>query len=201
MSIPPPPQAPVAHAGDAPSVWVLRFMPLIKHGGSVLDLAAGHGRHARILARAGLMVEAVDRHPAALEVLRGIDGVHAHAADLESGNWPYASRRFDAVLVTNYLWRPLFPALVGALAAGGVLIYETFGIGNERFGKPSNPEFLLRPGELLEVARQSGLGVLAFESGLVSHPRAAIVERICARRQDHEAPPPRLDAAVDPDTF
>lgn len=199
MSAAHPAQA--AHADGAPSPWVLRFMPLIRRAGSVLDLAAGHGRHARSLAGTGLAVAAVDRDPAALDALREIVGVEALKADLESGAWPYAARRFDAVVVTNYLWRPLLPALVGALAADGVLIYETFGIGNERFGKPSNPDFLLRPGELLDVARQFKLRVVAFESGFVGRPRPAIVERICARRQDIETPAAALDPILAADTF
>ncbi len=196
-----PPSGKTSHADGSPSAWVLRFLPLVRRAGTVLDLAAGHGRHSRVLAGTGFAVTAVDRDPAALHVLRGISGVEAHEADLESGPWPYAARRFDAIVVTNYLWRPLLPALVGALAPDGVLIYETFGIGNERFGKPSNPDFLLRPGELLDLALRFQLGVVAFENGLVSRPRLAIVERICARRQGVETPAAPLDQMLPADTF
>ncbi len=189
------------HASPAASRWVMRFAPLIGAGGTVLDLAAGHGRHARALAEAGLAVEAVDRDPAALEALRRLTGVRVHAADLEAGAWPFAARLFDAIVVTNYLWRPLLPHLAASLAPGGVLIYETFGVGNEKFGKPSNPVFLLRNGELLEFARSSALAVVAFESGLVARPGLAVVERICARRTDANAAPAPLDQGIGTDTF
>lgn len=195
------PAAPAPHTLQAPSPWVMRFAALIRTGGTVLDLAAGHGRHARVLVETGLAVEAVDRDPAALEALRRIAGVHVHAADLEAGPWPFAGAAFDAIVVTNYLWRPLLPDLAAALAPGGVLIYETFGVGNEKYGKPSNPEFLLRNGELLEFARNSALAVLAFESGLVARPGPAVVERICARRADLHAAPARLHQGGTPDTF
>lgn len=179
----------------------MRFAPLVRAGGTVLDLAAGHGRHARALARAGLAVEAVDRDPVALEALRRLAGVQVHAADLEAGAWPFAARQFDAIVVTNYLWRPLLPHLAASLAPGAVLIYETFGVGNEKFGKPSNPEFLLRNGELLEFARSSVLTVVAFESGLVARPGLAVVERICARRTDTNVAPAPLDQGIGTDTF
>jgi SAM-dependent methyltransferase len=162
---------------------VARFAGLTRPGGQVLDLAAGMGRHAALFAAAGMRVTAVDRDPAALAALRGIAGVQVIEADLEGGTaWPLAQRHFDAVVVTNYLWRPLFPAIAAALAEGGVLIHETFGIGNEKFGRPSNPDFLLRAGELLEFARGAGLEVVAYERGLVRSPKAAVIERICARR-------------------
>lgn len=167
----------------------------------VLDLAAGHGRHARALAAAGLAVDAVDRDQAALDALRRITGVRVHAADLEAGAWPFAARLFDAIVVTNYLWRPLLPHLAASLAPGGVLIYETFGVGNEKFGKPSNPEFLLRNGELLEFARSSALTVVAFESGLTARPGLAVIERICARRADAHAAPAPLHSGTGTDTF
>lgn len=129
----------------------------------------------------GHAVHAVDRDPAALASLRAIDGVTAVDADLEAGAWPFAGRRFDGIVVTHYLWRPLFPHLVAALAEGGILIYETFGVGNESFGKPSNSHFLLRPGELLEVAQVAGLATVAFETGFTALPKPAVIERICAR--------------------
>jgi SAM-dependent methyltransferase len=183
------------HGHDLPpSPWVLRFAHLPRPGGQVLDLAAGMGRHAALFAAAGMKVEAVDRDPAALEALRRINGVKVIEADLEAGApWPFAAHRFDAVVVTNYLWRALFPRIAGSLAPGGVLIYETFGIGNERHGRPSNPDFLLKSGELLEFARDAGLEVVAYERGLVNVPKAAVIERICARRAP--AAPARLDAS------
>ena len=176
-------RAGAAHAGlDQPSPWVARFVALMRCGGTALDLAAGHGRHARLLAAAGLAVEAVDRDAAALAALRGIAGIVVREADLEAGVWPYPEREFDVVVVTNYLWRPLLPHLSRALAPGGVLVYETFGAGNEKLGKPSNPQFLLEPGELLALARDTDLAVVAYECGFTAHPKPAMVQRICARR-------------------
>lgn len=172
----------VGHPGlIEPSAWVLRFAPLVRSAGSVLDLACGNGRHARWFAARGCLVEAADRDAAALALLAGADRIHTNCCDLEHAPWPYAGRRFDAIVVTNYLHRPLFPRLVEALAPEGVLIYETFMTGNERFGRPANPEFLLRPGELLEHA-SGALEVIAFEQGEVARPKAAVVQRICALR-------------------
>lgn len=161
-----------------PSPWLLRFSALIPARGRVLDHACGSGRHARWLARRGFMVEATDRDRVALVALDGEAGVSTREVDLEQGQWPYAGKTFDAVVVTNYLFRPRFDLLLEALVPGGVLIYETFMIGNERFGKPSNPEFLLAPGELLQ--RVAGWHVVAFEQGEVSAPRPAAIQRICA---------------------
>lgn len=158
----------------APSEWVERWAPLVEHG-PVLDVASGSGRHARFFAKRGLEVVAVDREP------QEIPGVTFVKADLEDGSpWPFAGRRFGAVIVTNYLHRPLMNLLEETLDAGGVLIYETFMAGNEKFGKPSNPAFLLRPGELLEAF--AGLTVVAFEQGLVERPKPAAIQRLCARR-------------------
>ena len=187
------------HAGDAPaSAWVRRFVPLFRPCGTVLDLAAGGGRHAVLLAAAGLQVDAVDRDPVALANLQGIGGVKVTAADLEAGAWPFAGRLFDGIVVTNYLWRPLLAVLAASLSPGGLLIYETFRIGNERFGRPSNPEFLLRQGELLDFARAAALEVIAFESGQVELPRLAVVERICARRTGADEMPAPLAGPPDP---
>lgn len=181
------------HAGDASaSPWVRRFVPLFRPCGTVLDLAAGAGRHSILLAAAGLHVEAVDRDPAALAVLQGVTGVKVTAADLEGGAWPFAGRLFDGIVVTNYLWRPLLAVLAASLSPGGLLIYETFRVGNEKFGRPSNPDFLLRQGELLDFARAAALEVVAFESGQVELPRPAVVERICARRPGGDETPARL---------
>jgi SAM-dependent methyltransferase len=175
------------HRHDTPSPWVERFAPLIQAGGSVLDLACGFGRHSRYLASRGLRVTAVDRDPEAIASLRGIANVTATVADLEGGPWPFPGSRFDAVVVTNYLWRPLFPALLDALDPAGVLLYETFAVGNEKFGKPTNPDFLLRPGELLDVAR-GRLAVIAFEELCVDVPKPAMLQRICAVGPLHSRP-------------
>jgi SAM-dependent methyltransferase len=162
-----------------PSNWVRRFAPLIASGGAVLDLASGSGRHARFLAGLGLRVEAADRDADALATLAGVSGIRSRCVDLENDPWPYATACFDGVIVTNYLFRPRFDALLDLLTPGGVLIYETFMVGNEALGKPSNPDFLLRPGELLERVRPR-LTVIAFEQGRVEQPKPACVQRICA---------------------
>jgi len=162
---------------DEPSPWVRRWAESIRPGGAVLDVAAGNGRHARWLARLGFEVDAVDRDASALH---GIGGVAALEADIEAEAWPYAGRRFDAVVVTNYLHRPLLPTLVDSLEPGGLLVYETFARGNERFGKPSNPAFLLEPGELLEAVR-GRLRILAYEDLVQGEPRPAAIQRIAAR--------------------
>lgn len=171
------------HMSEKTSLWIERFLPLIAAGGSVLDLACGQGRHALLLAQHGYRVEAVDRD---VEALAGISakapGIVTRAADLEAGPWPYHGRAFDGIVVANYLFRPLLPALLSALDVNGVLIYETFMVGNERFGKPSNPAFLLRSGELLDVVRRK-LTVVAFEQGQVDAPRPAVMQRLCATRR------------------
>jgi SAM-dependent methyltransferase len=167
------------HFVDAPSPWIVRWSAEITAGGRVLDLACGAGRHARYLAGRGFAVDAVDRDSALFQDPPA--NVALLMADLEGGAWPYAGRSFDAIVVANYLHRPLFPVLIEALAPGGILIYETFALGNERFGKPSNPDFLLRPGELLEVARGK-LRVLGYEDIYLQAPKPAMVQRLCARK-------------------
>jgi SAM-dependent methyltransferase len=167
----------MAHDSEAPSEWVARWAPRISAGARVLDVASGRGRHARWLAARGHPVDALDRDADALGALAGIAGVTTYCADIEAGAWPCEPGVYGGVVVTNYLHRPLFPALLAALAPGGVLIYETFAAGNERYGRPSNPAFLLRPGELLEVVR-GRLRVIAYED--VKDPRPALVQRICA---------------------
>lgn len=142
----------------------------------MLDLACGGGRHSRYLAARGHEVLAVDRDPACGAALAGVEGVEFRRLELEAGEWPLAGERFDAVVVTNYLWRPRLVALADLLSPGGILIYETFADGHAAFGKPSNPDFLLRPGELLRVF--SSLRVLAFEDGEVARP--ARVQRLAA---------------------
>ena len=148
-------------------------------GGEVLDLACGRGRHSRFLASLGFRVCAVDRDPQALAALAGIAGIAVQQSDLENGLWPLAGRQFDGVIVTNYLHRPLFPRILDALSPTGLLVYETFAAGNERFGKPSNPDFLLRPGELLDVA-SGRLHVISYEDLEVTMPKPARIQRICA---------------------
>jgi len=184
--------AAAGHGKEAASAWVLRFAACVPPGATVLDVACGRGRHARLFAGQGCAVDAVDLDAEAGAALKDVAGIRFLRADLEGGDWPYAGRSFDAVVVTNYLHRPLLPRLAAALAPGGLLIYETFMAGNERYGKPSNPEFLLRPRELLD-AYGSSLAVLAFEEGVVSLPRPARVSRLCAVRARGDAHL-RLDA-------
>jgi SAM-dependent methyltransferase len=157
-----------------PSEWVRRWAELVTRG-PVLDVASGAGRHAVLFAERGLEVVAVDREA------QSIPGVRFVQADLEGGGaWPFAGQRFAAIVVTNYLHRPLLPTIEGALAEEGVLIYETFMTGNEKFGRPSNPAFLLQPGELLQAFW--ALTPVAFEQGYVERPKPAMIQRLCARR-------------------
>lgn len=165
----------LAPGGVAPSPWVRRFAGLIRPGGAVLDLACGSGRHVRWLAGQGFAVTGVDRDAAAVAPLRALADIVV--ADIETGPWPLPGRLFDAVVVTNYLWRPLLPHLNTALAEDGVLIYETFADGQQTVGKPSRPEFLLRNGELLQAF--ASLRVVAFEDGFESEP-ARYLQRIVA---------------------
>jgi SAM-dependent methyltransferase len=159
------------------SEWVRRFGRRILPGGRVLDVACGEGRHANWFAAAGYAVSAVDRQaPASL-----LPGVVFKLADIESGPWPFADQRFAGIVVTNYLYRPLFPRLLAAVEMGGWLIYETFAVGNEKYGRPSRPEFLLRPGELLEQVGGK-LQVVAYEHDTIESPKPAVVQRIAAWR-------------------
>ena len=167
-----------AHESIAPSPWVQRWARLIRPGGNVLDLACGSGRHLRWLASQGFALTGVDRDDVALAPLQSLG--RTVVADIERGPWPFEGESFDAVVVTNYLWRPLLATIIGSIAAGGVLIYETFAVGNERFGKPSNPDFLLQPGELLRVC--AALQIVAYEDGLLDAPQRR-VQRIAARRE------------------
>jgi SAM-dependent methyltransferase len=184
-----------AHGAGAPSGWVARFAALIPPGGRVIDLACGRGRHARLLAGQGLHVVAVDRDEAALEVLSELPGVVTCHMDLEDGSpWPWEWRAFDAVVVSNYLHRPTFDQACALVAEDGLLIYETFMQGNEAFGRPSNPDFLLQPGELLARTADEFTPV-AFEQGAVGDPPVAVVQRICARKGSRSGPLPAASAA------
>jgi SAM-dependent methyltransferase len=171
------------HGPINPSPWVLRFAGLVAAGGTVLDVAAGGGRHARLFLARGHAVVAVDRDVTRLESAPGLGIVRA---DLESGPWPFEGRVFAGIIVTHYLHRPLMPRLLAALAPGGALIYETYAKGNERFGRPRDPDFLLRRGELLEVARAGELTVIAYEDVTVAEPRPSTIQRIAAVREPYE---------------
>lgn len=168
----------MSHGGGAPSAWLTRWAHLLPEGGSLLDVACGSGRHLRWAAARGLAATGVDRDAAALTGLAGLAEIVV--ADIENDPWPFAGRVFDAVIVTHYLWRPLLPTLVGSVAPGGVLVYETFAVGNESVGKPSRPDFLLRPGELL--AAVAPLRVVAYEDGFLQAPDR-FVQRIVACRE------------------
>lgn len=180
-----------------PSPWIARFAPLVAPGGTVLDLAAGGGRHVRLLRERGLHVVALDRNIEPLAPFREVGGVELVAADLEDGSpWPLAGRTFDGIVVCNYLHRPLFETLLASLAPGGVLIYETFARGNEVYSKPRNPDHLLRAGELLEVVR-GRLQVVAYEHGREDGGELpGVKQRLCAindlgetSRADGDPPP------------
>jgi SAM-dependent methyltransferase len=160
-------------SAEVVSDWVRRWADVVTVG-PVLDLACGAGRHAVFFADRGLQVVAVDRDR---QVIPGVQFVQA---DLERGAWPFAGQRFAAIVVTNYLHRPLFSAIDAALAEDGVLIYETFMVGNEKFGRPTNPAFLLREAELLHAF--PSLTPLAFEQGCIERPKPAMIQRLCARR-------------------
>ena len=165
---------------DGPSPWVARFASLVPGGGPVLDVASGSGRHARFFLGRGHPVTAVDRDTGGLADLRGEPGVQIIECDLEDGSpFPFPGREFAAVVVTNYLHRPILPDLVAAVGAGGVLIYETYARGHERFGRPRRPEFLLTPGELLEAVR-GALRVVAYEDIVLDDPSPKAVQRIAA---------------------
>ncbi|MBB4267888.1 class I SAM-dependent methyltransferase [Roseospira visakhapatnamensis] len=192
----PPPRVHLALTEPAP--WITRFAALIRPGGTVLDVACGGGRHARWLLDRGFHLTLVDRDTTAVADLA--DRADVIAADLEDGTpWPLAGRRFDAVVVTNYLFRPLLSRLVESVAPGGVLLYQTFAVGNERWSRPRDPDHLLRPGELL-TAVAGRLQVVAFEQGIVQRPgrdRPAVVQSLCAAATDQPlAVPPSLPAAA-----
>ena len=162
-----------------PSLWVKRFATLIADQGSVLDLACGSGRHSVLLASLGHTVLAVDQDIAPIESFNN-PHIKTQQVNLEGATWPLAAQQFSAIVVTNYLYRPFLDELPRMLSEGGILIYETFADGNAQFGKPSNPNFLLKPGELLALAARSGLKVIAYEDIYLEEPKPAMVQRICA---------------------
>ena len=174
------------HANAAPSAWVQRWSHLVPTGGSVLDVACGHGRHLRWFAQRGHAVTGIDRSTEAIAAVAGLG--RAIEADIENGPWPLDGETFDAVVVTNYLWRPLLARTVASVAPGGVLIYETFAVGNETVGKPSRPDFLLREGELLQVV--AGLRVVAFEDGFSANPDRFVQRVAAVRKRTTPADPP-----------
>ena len=165
-----------------PSPWVVRHAPSIRAGGKVLDLACGSGRHACFLAGLGYSVLAVDRDAEALAAMPATPAVISRQLDLEGEDWPLAGQVFDGIVVTNYLWRPRLPDVLALLAPGGVLIYETFMLGNAAYGKPSNPAFLLQTGELRQIAAGAGLREIDYTEGYVASPKPAMRQAICALR-------------------
>lgn len=177
------------HGPSSPSPWVQRFAHLIRSGGSVLDLACGSGRHVQWLSERGFAVTGVDRDAGALAAVEG--QAELIVADLEGGPWPLPGRRFDGVVVTNYLWRPQFPRLLASLAEGGVYLHETFADGHQHVGRPSRPDFLLQRGELLQAC--AGLRIVAFEDGFEAGPGGGrYVQRIAAvNERGSPAMPPR----------
>ncbi|MBY0469011.1 MAG: class I SAM-dependent methyltransferase [Burkholderiaceae bacterium] len=173
---------PSAHTGLAASEWVRRWSHLVAAGSSVLDVACGSGRHTRWFHERGCAVTAIDRDAAALAGLQQIARtVRTVQADLEGQPWPLPGATYSAVVVTNYLWRALLPDIARSVGASGVLIYETFAAGNASVGKPSNPDFLLRPGELLHFAAAHGLRVVAYEDGFCSQPDRFIQRLVAVR--------------------
>jgi SAM-dependent methyltransferase len=168
-----------------PDTWVSRFAALVYTGGTVLDLACGNGRHTKLFLDAEHPVIALDRSLTAMDGLKKRKGLELIEADIENGPWPLEGRSFDAIVVVNYLHRPLLPVLAQSLNPGGVLIYRTFAVGNEKYGKPTNPAFLLKPNELIDAFRD--LEVVAFEAGDTG---TAVVQRICAVRRAGEEPMP-----------
>jgi SAM-dependent methyltransferase len=190
--MPSPANPPVRlHGSEAPSRWVQRWSHLVPTAGPVLDVACGSGRHMRWFAARGHPVIGIDRNEEALDAVRPLG--EAIAADIENGPWPLQGRTFAGVVVTNYLWRPLLPLIVASVAPRGVLIYETFAAGNETVGKPSRPDFLLQPGELLRSL--AGLRIVAYEDGFEDQP-ARYVQRVVAMRERAGEPAARYPLSV-----
>ena len=166
---------------EKPSPWIVKYSWLIRRAGRVLDLACGSGRHAIWLAEQGYRVDAIDRDARAVSSMMGIDNINVVIVDLEAGHWPYSEQKYDGLIVSRYLHRPLLRTLAALLNPGGVLIYETFMAGNEQYGKPSNPDFLLLPNELVEIYAPV-LNIISFEQGEEKTPRPAVMQRICATK-------------------
>jgi SAM-dependent methyltransferase len=168
----------------APSEWVVRHAELFPSDANILDVASGKGRHTRYFIERGHRVTAVDLNLDGVQDLQSNPNMTLLQADLERGDpWPFQSERYGAVVVTNYLWRPIFPDLLNSVANGGLLIYETFADGNEAYGKPSRPEFLLKPNELKDLVKDT-FSLIAFEEGYVEAPKPAVTQRICAMRSE-----------------
>ena len=167
---------------EQPLDWVVKHAAGIDESGHVLDLACGNGRHTRYLLSLGFRVTALDRITGGLSRMVGNNGLRILECDLEDGSaWPLAGESFEGVVVTNYLYRPIFGSLINALSDGGVLIYQTFAIGNAEYGRPHNPDFLLRKNELIETFGPH-LDILDFEQGYTDQPSPAIIQRICCRK-------------------
>ena len=181
----------IAHQGGAPSAWLQRFSHLLQaQSDLVLDLACGSGRNSFYMHSLDVRVLGLDRDGQGFPALNDI-GIETQLHDLEAGDagydWPFSEHSFAAIIVCNYLHRPLFPHLLASLKPDGLLIYETFAAGNENFGKPSNPAFLLRPGELLAQMQSNStvtMSVIAYEDGYVGQAKPAMVQRICARKTE-----------------
>ena len=177
---------------EKPLNWVARFASLVKSGGTVLDLACGNGRHTHYLADLGYQVTAVDRNLLGINKTEITGKIELIKTDLEDGDpWPLGSRKFNGIIVTNYLYRPIFPAIINALEEDGVLIYETFSLGNEKYGRPSNPNFLLNPGELLSACSRR-LRVVAYEEGVLETSSPAVKQRLCAVKRPLNGVPASL---------
>jgi SAM-dependent methyltransferase len=175
-------KSPAPHDGPSqatipPSDWVRRWAHLVAPGARVLDVACGNGRHMGFFKEMGCEVTGIDRNQDALSYSARYGRIIQ--ADIENGPWPTLAEAFDAVVVTNYLWRPLWPALIQAIKPGGLIIYETFANGNETVGRPSRPEFLLQPDELLKAFE--GFTIVAYENGFLPKPDR-FVQRLCARK-------------------
>lgn len=162
------------------SAWLVRWSGLLRPAARALDYAAGRGRNTQVLLAAGARVTAVDRDAAALAAID--PAAERIVADLEADPWPFGERRFDVLVCCNYLHRPRLSLMAGLVAPGGLVIMETFAAGNERWGRPSRPDFLLRPGELFAACERAGFVVLGFEHGFTANPRQAMVQRVCAVR-------------------
>ncbi len=168
------------HGNEPVSTWVQRYAHLARKQGTVLDVACGAGRHARFFAAMGMKVTGVDKNAAALAELTQY-GIRTLWTDIESSPWPFVGHSFDTVIVTNYLWRPLLPLIAACVMERGAIIYETFAQGNERYGKPANPDFLLAPDELMQhFGTKQGFEVIAYEDITLELPKPARVQRIAA---------------------